>query len=94
MHCASFQCLWLMGFGPEELRPDRIGGFFDAVDAGELMLLADRDCADPLQIPAVAQFVDAWTRRRKARLVVYREGREVRAPRAAAAPRRPPPPRG
>lgn len=78
MHCASFQCLWLMGFGPEELRPDRIGGFMDAVDSGELILLADRERPDPRGIPAVATFIREWLARRKAKLVVYRDGREVR----------------
>jgi hypothetical protein len=78
MHCASFQCLWLMGFGPDELRPDRIGGFFDAVDAGQLMLLWDKDRPDPRTLPAVARFVRDWTAKRRARLVVYRAGREVR----------------
>lgn len=81
VHCASFQCLWLMGFGPEALRPDRIGGYFDATDAGLLILLADKDRPDPLALPPVAAFVAAWTARRRARLVVYRAGREVRPPR-------------
>jgi hypothetical protein len=77
-----------MGFGPEDLRPDRIGGFFDAVDEGLLMLLWDRDRPDPRTIPAVRAFVDDWLRRRKARLVVYREGREVRGRKGPAAGRR------
>ena len=77
MHCASFQCLWLMGFGPDELKPDAIGGFFDAVDSGELYLLTDRDRPDPRTIPAVATFIDEWKAKRKARLVVYRAGKPV-----------------
>jgi hypothetical protein len=77
VHCASFQCLWLMGFGSDALRPDRIGGFFDATDSGTLMLLTDRDRPDPRKIPAVRAFIDEWRRRRKARLVVYRDGREI-----------------
>ena len=80
MHCASFQCLWLMGFGPEELRPDRIGGFFDAVDAGQLFLVTDRAVPDPRTIPAVVRFIDAWRASRGADLVVYRAGRELRDP--------------
>jgi hypothetical protein len=90
MHCASFQCLWLMGFGPEDLRPDRIGGFFDAVDEGLLMLLTDRDRPDPRTLPAVRSFIDEWLRRRQARLVVYREGREVVERRDPASAPRPP----
>jgi hypothetical protein len=78
VHCASFQCLWLMGFGPEEMRPDKIGGFFDANDAGMLMLLADRDRPDPRTLPVVRRFVEEWKKRRRARLVVYRDGREVK----------------
>jgi hypothetical protein len=80
-----------MGFGPEELRPDRIGGYFDAVDDGLLLLLHDRDRPDPRTRSAVRAFVDDWLRRRRARLVVYREGREVverRPPRAGSRPRR------
>ena len=78
MHCASFQCLWLMGFGPEEMRPDRVGGFMDAVDSGTLFLVADRERPDPQGIPAVARFIREWLAKRRARLVVYRGGREVR----------------
>jgi hypothetical protein len=78
IHCASFQCLWLMGFGAEELRPDRIGGFFDAVDAGKLILITDQDRPDPRKIPAVTDFIREWRRRRRMDLIVYREGREVR----------------
>lgn len=94
MHCASFQCLWLMGFGPEELRPDRIGGFFDAVDSGELLLITDKKVPDPRTIPAVDRFIRDWRAKRRARLVVYRGGQEVRE-RAPAPPPRPsaPPPR-
>ena len=80
MHCASFQCLWLMGFGPEELRPDRIGGYFDAIDSGQLMLLTDRERPDPRTIPAVEAFITDWLRRRRARLVVYRAGRALPSP--------------
>lgn len=79
IHCASFQCLWLMGFGPEALRPDRIGGYFDATDDGQLILLTDKDRPDPREVAGVADFIAAWTARRRARLVVYRAGREVRA---------------
>jgi hypothetical protein len=75
MHCASFQCLWLMGFGGEELRPDRIGGYLDAVDAGQLLLIWDRDRPDPRQIPAVRKFIDEWRARRRMELVVYRGGK-------------------
>ena len=78
MHCASFQCLWLMGFGPTELRPDRIGGFFDAVDSGQMILVTDKNCPDPRSIPGVSRFIREWLAKRKARLVVYREGREVK----------------
>jgi hypothetical protein len=78
MHCASFQCLWLMGFGPEALRPDRIGGFFDAVDAGTLFLVSDRERPDPRTLPEVDAFLSDWLRRRKARLVVYRGGEKVK----------------
>ncbi|HVG93588.1 MAG TPA: hypothetical protein VND21_04015 [Planctomycetota bacterium] len=93
MHCASFQCLWLMGFGPTELRPDRIGGFFDATDAGELILLTDRDRPDPRTLPAVQAFIDAWRAKRPSRLVVYRAGKEVRERRDdSRGPRRPPRP--
>jgi len=88
MHCASFQCLWLMGFGPDELRPDRIGGFFDAVDAGQLLLVTGRGLPDPRSFPAVERFIDAWCAARKAKLVVYRSGREVREP-GPGGPRRP-----
>jgi hypothetical protein len=77
MHCASFQCLWLMGFGPEELRPDRIGGYFDALDEGLLLLLTDKDRPDPRTLPEVVRFIREWLERRKARLVVYRRGREI-----------------
>jgi hypothetical protein len=78
MHCASFQCLWLMGFGPDEIKPDRIGGFFDAVDSGTLFLVTDRNRPDPRGIPAVSQFIREWSARRRARLVVYRGGEEVK----------------
>jgi hypothetical protein len=78
IHCASFQCLWLMGLVPEELRPDAIGGFFDAVDSGSLLLITDRDRPDPRRIPAVAAFIEAWKKRRKMGLVVYRDGKEIR----------------
>jgi len=88
MYCASFQCLWLMGFGPDELRPDRIGGFFDAVDAGQLLLVTGRGLPDPRSFPAVERFIDAWCAARKAKLVVYRSGREVREP-GPGGPRRP-----
>jgi hypothetical protein len=67
-----------MGFGPEELRPDRIGGYFDAEDSGRLILLAESDRPDPRTLPAVRRFVDEWLAKRRARLVVYRRGREVR----------------
>lgn len=80
MHCASFQCLWLMGFGPDEHRPDRIGGFFDAVDAGQLFLVTDRARPDPRTMPGVQAFIDAWCRTRSCDLVVYRAGVEVRDP--------------
>lgn len=75
MHCASFQCLWLMGLVPEDLRPDLMGGFFDAVDSGKLLLIADPDRPDPRRIPAVEAFIEAWKKRRKMELVVYREKR-------------------
>jgi hypothetical protein len=88
MHCAAFQCLWLMGFGPEEMRPDLVGGYLDATDAGELFLLTDRARPDPRTNPVVARFVEEWTRKRRARLVVYRAGKEVREGRSA--PRRRP----
>lgn len=78
MHCAAFQCLWLMGFGPDELRPDRIGGYFDAVDSGLLLLLTDKTQPDPRTRPEVDAFIRDWCRRRKAKLIVYRGGREVR----------------
>lgn len=81
MHCAAFQCLWLMGFGPDELRPDRIGGFMDAADSGELYLVTDKERPDPRTIPAVERFVADWLAKRRARLVVYRAGQEVKAPR-------------
>jgi hypothetical protein len=84
MHCASFQCLWLMGFGPDSMRPDRIGGFFDAVDSGTLFLVSESERPDPRTRPEVAAFVADWLRRREARLVVYREGREVREARKGA----------
>lgn len=87
IHCASFQCLWLMGFGPDELRPDKIGGFMDAVDAGQLFLLTDRERPDPRTIPGVAQFIAEWTAKRKARLVVYRDGKVVEERRAPGTPR-------
>ena len=77
MHCASFQCLWLMGFGGDELRPDRIGAYLDAVDTGQLLLIWDRDRPDPRQIPAVRRFIEEWLARRKMELVVYRGGKEV-----------------
>jgi hypothetical protein len=77
MHCAAFQCLWLMGFGPDDLRPDRIGGYFDAVDHGLLLLLSDPQRPDPRTRPEVVRFIRDWTARRAARLVVYRDGREV-----------------
>lgn len=77
MHCASFQCLWLMGFGAEELKPDRIGGFFDAIDEGTLFLIADRERPDPRTLPAVARFIADWKARRKAKLVMYRDGKEI-----------------
>jgi hypothetical protein len=80
MHCASFQCLWLMGFGPDEHRPDRIGGFFDAVDAGQLFLVTDRARPDPRTVPGVQAFIDAWCRTRSCDLVVYRAGLELRDP--------------
>jgi hypothetical protein len=86
MHCAGFQCLWLMGFGPEELRPDRIGGFFDAEDSGTLYLVTDRERPDPRDDPRVARFVRDWTARRRARLVVYRGGREVKGRRRDSRP--------
>ena len=85
IHCASFQCLWLMGFGPDELRPDRIGGFMDAVDAGRMFLVTDRDRPDPRTIPAVARFIAEWTAKRRSRLVVYLEGKEVDERRGGAA---------
>lgn len=78
MHCAAFQCLWLMGLVPQALRPDRIGGMFDAVDRGQLFLIADRDRPDPRSLPAVNAFIEAWNRRRGMRLVVYRGGRRVK----------------
>src|SRR5688500_17706439 len=84
MHCASFQCLWLMGFGPEELRPDKIGGYMDAVDSGQLFLLTDRDRPDPRTIPAVARLIEGWTGKRRARLAPYREGREGKERRGRA----------
>jgi hypothetical protein len=77
MHCASFHCLWLMGFGGDDLKPDRIGGYFDAVDSGTLFLLTDRERPDPRRLPAVARFIEEWRAKRRARLVVYRAGREV-----------------
>ena len=77
MHCASFQCLWLMGFGPDELKPDRIGGFFDAVDTGTLFLVTDKNRPDPRTIPAVNRFIREWAAKRKADLVVYRAGKEI-----------------
>ncbi len=86
MHCASFQCLWLMGFGSDELKPDRIGGFFDAIDSGTLFLIADRERPDPRRLPAVSRFIAEWKAQRKARLVMYRDGQEVHE-RAAAPPR-------
>ncbi|MCC7139509.1 MAG: hypothetical protein IT460_13890 [Planctomycetes bacterium] len=92
MHCATFQCLWLMGFGPDDLKPDRIGGFFDATDAGALILLTDKDRPDPRTIPAVATFIRDWTKRRGAELIVYRGGREVPADRPDAPRGRPPAP--
>jgi predicted ATP-grasp superfamily ATP-dependent carboligase len=90
MHCASFQCLWLMGFGPDELKPDRIGGFFDAVDSGTLFLVSDKARPDPRNIPAVERFVREWTERRKAKLVVYRAGVEVKDRGGDRRERRPP----
>jgi hypothetical protein len=81
IHCASFQCLWLMGFGPDELRPDTIGGFFDASDDGSLFLLTDRAKRDPRTNPTVRSFIEEWTRKRRARLRVYRAGVEVKEPR-------------
>ena len=94
MHCASFQCLWLMGFGPEELRPDKIGGFFDAVDAGELILITDKKVADPRTIPAVDGFIRDWRAKRRAKLVVYRGGNEVRERQAPPPRPHPRPPEG
>jgi hypothetical protein len=78
MHCAAFHCLWMLGFGPEEAKPDRIGGYFDATDDGRLLLLSDPRRPDPRSNPAVARFVADWTARRRARLVVYRGGKELR----------------
>jgi len=95
MHCASFQCLWLMGFGPDELRPDRVGGFFDAVDSGTLFLVTDRSRPDPRTVPSVARFIREWTTRRHAQLVVYRAGREFKGrPEEARLEPPPRPPRG
>jgi hypothetical protein len=87
MHCASFQCLWLMGFGPDDLKPDRIGGYFDAVDSGQLILLWDRTRPDPRTVPGVSRFIEEWLEKRRARLVVYRAGREVRPGRDGGASR-------
>ena len=64
MHCAAFQCLWLMGFGPDELRPDRIGGYFDAVDSGLLILITDKTKPDPSA--ALAAFNYGWSANGKA----------------------------
>ena len=77
MHCASFQCLWIMGFGREEMRPDLVGGYFTASDSGRLVLMTDSTRPDPRTIPAVEAFVRDWLVRRRASLVVHRAGREV-----------------
>ena len=89
MHCASFQCLWLMGFGPDELRPDKIGGFFDAVDSGTLILVTDQAVPDPRTLPPVARFISDWNAKRRSRLLVYRGGVEVKD-----RPKGPPPGQG
>jgi hypothetical protein len=77
MHCASFQCLWLMGFGPADIRPDLVGGYFTATDSGRLVLLTDRTRPDPRTVPPVQIFVRDWLARRRASLIVHRGGEEV-----------------
>ncbi len=70
--CASFQCLWLMGFVPEALRPDRIGGYFD-VEGPYLTLLRDQDGPDPLADARVKAFIDKFCRDRGRRLKVVKQ---------------------
>jgi hypothetical protein len=61
-----------MGFGPDEMRPDRVGGYFDAQDAGPLMLIAEPSRPDPRDLPLVKAFIAEWKRRRGGKLVVAR----------------------
>jgi hypothetical protein len=69
--CAGFQCLWLMGFLDDDLRPDRVGGFFD-VQGRYLLLLRDPARPDPLANPRVKRWADDFARTRGRRLKTVR----------------------
>lgn len=71
LSCAAFQCLWLMGLMPEGLRPDAIGGFFD-VQGPYLLLLKDRTRPDPMALPEVRHWAEAFARARGRKLKVVR----------------------
>ncbi len=92
--CAGFQCLWLMGFVPEALRPDVIGGFFD-VQGPYLTLLRDPDGKNPLQDPRVTAFIERFTKTRGRRLKVVEQPRPPRSksPKSPPGGRPPAPPR-
>lgn len=70
--CAGFQCLWLMGFMDDDMRPDKIGGFFD-VQGQYLLLLKDPARPDPLTNPRVKLWAAdfAKTRGRRLKVVKY-----------------------
>jgi uncharacterized protein len=76
--CAGFQCLWLMGFMGDDMRPDKVGGFFD-VQGQYLLLLRDPVRPDPLDDPRVKRWADDFAKTRGRRLKVVK----VKTPRQA-----------
>ena len=81
LSCAGFQCLWLMGLMPEDLRPDKVGGYFD-VQGPYLLLLKDPARPDPMADPRVKSWAEDFAKTRKRRFKVVR----VKDPRPARRP--------
>jgi hypothetical protein len=86
LSCAGFQCMWLMGFMDDDMRPDKVGGFFD-VQGPYLLLLKDPARPDPMSDPRVKGWADSFARARKRRFKVVRL-EDPKQPRAK--PTRPP----
>jgi hypothetical protein len=78
--CAGFQCLWLMGFMDDDMRPDKLGGFFD-VQGPYLLFLKDPARPDPLAKPRVKAWADDFAKTRGRRLKVVQLERSRRGSR-------------